>query len=138
MDRSRICLRRGIRLVELSRTVDHRLALDQALSAGVVNLEQATAIEACIGELPAEAGVADAAKAESMLIGWAAGFDPHALRRLGARVLEHVAPEVAERAEAAALARQDARAHAGRTLSLVPAARAGCASPDGWTPKPPR
>lgn len=119
------------RLVELARAVDNRVVLDQALSAGAVNLEQATAIDACVGDLPADAGAEVAAKAESMLIGWAADFDPQALRRLGARVLEHVAPEVAEQAEAAVLARQEARAYAGRSLSMV-SGGAGRVRLTGW------
>jgi hypothetical protein len=48
-------------------------------------------------------------------------LEPRLLRQVGARILEHVAPAVAERAEEAALARQEARAHAGRVLYLSPA-----------------
>lgn len=43
------------------------------------------------------------------------------LRRLGTQILSQVAPEFADEAEAAALARQEAQAHAARTLILAPA-----------------
>jgi hypothetical protein len=107
------------RLVEAARGIDRRPDLDTALSAGAVNLDQALVVDDCVAGLPPVAGAEAAAKAESMLVGWAAEFDPHALRRLGTRILAHVAPDVAERAEAAALAHRAGSAHAARTLSLV-------------------
>ena len=51
-----------------------------------------------------------AAKAETHLIGLAAGHDPVALRRLAHHVLEVVAPEIAEAHELQALQRQEALA----------------------------
>jgi hypothetical protein len=108
------------RLVQAARALDRRPGLDQAMSAGAINVEHALVVDSCAGDVPSEAGVQAAEKAEALLIDWAADFDPQALRRLGARILAHVAPEIAERADAAALARQDAAAHAARTLSLVP------------------
>lgn len=108
------------RWVELARTLDQRPDLDSAVIAGEVNTEQAAVIGSCLTGLPAETGAEAASKAETMLIDWAADFDPHALRKLGSRILAHVAPEVAERADAQALARQQARAEAGRGFTLSP------------------
>ena len=108
------------RVVEAAKAVDERPNLDRALIAGAVNVEQAVVIDECLTGMPAEVGAEAVEKAEAMLIGWAADFDAKGLRLLGARILEHVAPEVAERVEAAALARQEAKAYATRTLSIVP------------------
>jgi hypothetical protein len=107
------------RAVDAAKAVDERPSLDQALIAGAVNVEQAVVIDECLTGMPAEVGGEAVEKAEALLIGWAGEFDAKGLRMLGARILEHVAPEVAERVEAAALSRQEARAYATRTLSIV-------------------
>lgn len=60
------------------------------------------------------------AEAEAVLIHRAAQFDPAGLRTLGSRILFHVAPEIAERAEAEALRCQEERAYRGRGLTLSP------------------
>jgi hypothetical protein len=108
------------RVVDAAEAVDARPNLDRALIAGVVNVEQAVVIDECLSGIPAEVGGEAVDKAEAMLIGWAADFDARGLRMLGARILDHIAPEVAERVEAAALARQEAKAYATRALSIVP------------------
>jgi hypothetical protein len=56
--------------------------------------------------------------AETALIDMAARFPAYRLRHLGHRILAHVAPEIADRADEAALRRQEARAHAGRSFTL--------------------
>ncbi|HET9518304.1 MAG TPA: DUF222 domain-containing protein [Actinoplanes sp.] len=117
--------------VELARALDSRPVLDAALAAGAVNIQQAQVIDEVLSALPAEAGVAAAEKAEAMLIAWATDFDAPGLRMLGARILEHVAPEVAERRDRAALERAEARAFAGRTLSLF-AGSDGRTRVQGW------
>ena len=104
-----------------------RPGLDEALGAGRVNTEQVTAIVDTLTALPTDLGAEVVEKAETLLVGWAEQFEGRSLRRIGARILEHVAPEVAERADAARLAREEARAVAGRafTLSPVVAGRGG-------------
>jgi hypothetical protein len=104
----------------LAAAVDRRPDLDQALTAGAVNLEQAVVIDDCLSHLPAQVGGEAVAKAEAMLIGWAAQFDPRQLKSLADRILLHIAPEVAEVVDAAALARAEARAHESRTLTVGP------------------
>lgn len=106
------------RLAGLARAVDARPGVDAALSAGAMDAEQAGAVTAALDELPVEVGHEVHAKAEAMLVGWAGEFSAPALRRLGERVLVHVAPEVAEQAEARLLERAEQRAHAARTVSL--------------------
>jgi hypothetical protein len=119
------------RLVELARAVDARPQLDAALTTGAVNAQQAPVIDEVLTALPPEAGVEAVDKAEAMLIGLAADFDAPGLRMLGSRILEHVAPEVAERLEKAALDRQNAKAFAGRTLSML-SGRDGRVRLEGW------
>jgi hypothetical protein len=57
-------------------------------------------------------------KAEAFLIDKAAEFDPPGLALLAEHILTHVAPEIAEEAEAKALAAQERRAFAARHLNL--------------------
>ena len=57
-------------------------------------------------------------RAEAALIDRAAQFPAHQLRRLGERILAHVAPEIADRADEATLRRLEARASRRRTLTL--------------------
>jgi hypothetical protein len=72
------------------------------------------------GDIIAAAEVA--AAAETALLGFAADFAPGPLRRLGARILDHVAPQVAERLEAKALERAERRAWPQRGFSMSPSA----------------
>lgn len=106
------------RLVALARAVDARPGVDDALAAGQMDGQQAAAVTTALDELPTDVGPEIVGKAEAMLIGWAGEFPAPAVRKLAERVLAHVAPEVADAAEARYLARQEEHAHAARTLSL--------------------
>jgi hypothetical protein len=118
-ERFRVSVHAAKRLVELARAVDTRPGLDAAVAAGQVNAEQAVVIAAALAELPAQAGPAVVDEAERLLVGFAGQFEPVSLRKLGARILAHVDPEAADAADAAALARQQARAQRQRTLALT-------------------
>ncbi|HEY0000716.1 MAG TPA: DUF222 domain-containing protein [Actinoplanes sp.] len=71
---------------------------------------------------PGYAGMPDGTRiaddAEAMLIGMAHQFTARGMRKLGERILAHVAPEMADRADEAALRRQEARAQAKRSFTL--------------------
>ena len=110
----------AVRLVKLAEALDARPVLDTAVCAGTVSAEQATVIAATVAELPSEVGGEVVDKAESMLLGWASDFDPVILGRLGARILDHVAPDVAEQREADLVARQEARAYRKRAFTMSP------------------
>ncbi|MGN9909194.1 DUF222 domain-containing protein [Phytohabitans sp. LJ34] len=99
--------------------LDHRPALDAALAAGVVNAEQAAVVAAAIHELPADLGPELVDRAEAVLIGQAGQFEPTILRKAGQRILAHVAPQIADAADAAALRRMEERAHRGRAFHLT-------------------
>jgi hypothetical protein len=106
------------RLTELARYLDHHPVLETAVARGEVNVEQAQVIAATITDLPAHLGPYLTGEAEAAMIVHASKCEPVALRRVGTRILDHVAPELADAADAAALDRQDKRARDTRSLHL--------------------
>ena len=93
----------------------HRLVGD-ALAAGSVNAAQAHVITEAVDALPKELDSDLRDKAEAHLVGEADKFGPRELTRLGERVLEAIAPEVAEDAEYQRLLAQERRAKAAKKL----------------------
>jgi hypothetical protein len=112
------------RLVRLAQAVDGSPGLDSALSGGLVNVDQVAAVVKAVDALPSDVGAEVRAKAEAVMLGWAHQSDARGLGFMGVRVLEHVAPEVAEAVEERRLRRDNASAFEARTLSL-------CAQGDG-------
>ncbi|GGL13128.1 HNH endonuclease signature motif containing protein [Mangrovihabitans endophyticus] len=110
------------RLVDEARMLDTRPALDEALMSARMNDEQVAVVGRCVEDLRRHADVPAALvdEAEAVLIGWAPDLDPAQLRRAAARVLEHVAPELAEQVELDALRRADRRAERDRYVTLSP------------------
>ncbi|WP_204032872.1 HNH endonuclease signature motif containing protein, partial [Micromonospora qiuiae] len=107
------------RLVELAGALD--AGPDQvrlALGGGQLDEEQARVIIDIVAQVSREAGTEAAEQAAGLLVEWAGQFDPTVLRRLGARILDHVAPQVAEAAAAKALEAEAARAARERQLTL--------------------
>ncbi|MBM0279785.1 DUF222 domain-containing protein, partial [Micromonospora tarensis] len=93
------------RLVGLAASVDVAPpGVRDALASGAVSVEQARVIADTAATVSASAGAEVADKAVGVLVGWAGQFDPTVLRRLGTRILDHVAPDLADAAAAAALA----------------------------------
>ncbi len=103
----------------LAQGLDRRWSqVAAALGRGDLNVAQAQVIVRALEELPAEKVSAEVLRdAEAHLVAQAAFFGPRELRRLGRRVLEVVAPEVAEQHEAEQLAAEER--HAERRTSLV-------------------
>ncbi|KRF00110.1 hypothetical protein ASG88_12020 [Nocardioides sp. Soil777] len=104
----------------------HRPVRD-ALTAGTLHAEQAAVIVAAVEAIPsrpqdlptgAPAPAELKAQARDHLLLLAGDHDAHALKVLGRRVLDLIAPEVGEHAEAAALAREEAAAARKVHLSL--------------------
>ena len=108
------------RLVKLAEALHTRPVLDTAVCTGAVSGEHAATIATILADLPPDLGREVTDKAEATLVDWAEGFDPVTLGKLGARILEYVAPEVAEQREAEFLARQDAKAYRKRGFTLSP------------------
>jgi hypothetical protein len=132
-DRLRIDGRQAKRWVELASVLTQRPALDLALGCGAVSAEQVHVIGACVAALPTAPNLPTTTEleptwvseetitaAETTLIAQAATFEPRTLRRLGDRILFHVAPQIAERITAQRLLRQETRAYDSRELRLSP------------------
>jgi hypothetical protein len=75
---------------------------------------------ACSDEVDPLVAADVAAAAEAALLEFAGDFAPAPLRQLGARILDHVAPQVAERLDAKALERAERRAWPERGFTLSP------------------
>ena len=127
--RSLLCLdpQPARELIEHATALAGNPVVQQAVLDGRVDLRQAAVITAAVAAVPEdlaehEVGVAEtdriARQAEAVLIDMAARFPAYQLRRVGERILAHVAPHLGEEAERAALARQDARAQRCRGLTL--------------------
>jgi hypothetical protein len=95
----------------LAAALDRDLpALATALREGAVNRAQAEVIAHAVHDLPADVDREVRDRAEAHLVAEAARFGPRSLRVLGRRVLQVVAPDVADDAERKALEREEARA----------------------------
>ncbi|HET8658416.1 MAG TPA: DUF222 domain-containing protein [Micromonosporaceae bacterium] len=118
-DRMRMSITAAQRLVKLAVAVDAAPAVVRdGLAAGALSVEQAQVVTRAVAALPAEVGPAVVDKATATLVGYAGDHEPVALRRLGERILQVVAPDVAEEAERAALERAEQRAERDRYLTL--------------------
>jgi Domain of unknown function (DUF222) len=101
--------------------------------AGAVGVEQARVIAQALDDLPRHLDPAILRRAEEHLTGLAADFPPRLLRRLGRRVLEVVAPEVAEEEERKAIEDAERRARA-ETFLLLRSRGDGCTDLRGRIP----
>jgi hypothetical protein len=90
------------------------------LATGAVNLAQARVITHALDQLPDDVPTDVVSKAEEQLVEYAADFGPRELRVLGRRILDVVAPDVGEAAEARALEAEERRAAERTTLTLTP------------------
>jgi len=93
-------------------------AIVAAMAAGVVSAEQAAAIVGVLKKLPESLTVEQVTAAEAMMIGFAADHGPKGLRDLARHLLNVIAPEIAEAAEAASLEAQDREARKNQFLRL--------------------
>nr|WP_300046849.1 HNH endonuclease signature motif containing protein [uncultured Nocardioides sp.] len=94
-----------------------RPVLAAAMREGGASLAQARVIDRALGLLPAGVEAGTVALAEAHLVDRAKEFGPKELGRIGRRILDVVAPEIAEAAEAARLA--DLEAHAEQHTRLT-------------------
>ncbi|MEU7771053.1 DUF222 domain-containing protein [Micromonospora taraxaci] len=118
-ERLRMTVPAARRLVDLATALDTgNPGIRQALADGAINLDQARVIADTATTVQTTADTETASKAVGVLVEWAGQFDPTLLRRMGTRILDHVAPDLADAAAAAALAAEDARATRDRHLTL--------------------
>src|SRR5689334_12360877 len=105
--------------LRLALALDRRYpTLGAALREGSANLGQARVIAKTLDELPVEIPTEIVARAEEALVGHCAEFGPRQLASIGRRVVEVVAPGIADAAEAKALARLEESAHRATRLSF--------------------
>jgi hypothetical protein len=74
------------------------VVLAAALRAGDINVAQAEVIARALEDLPREVPEDVLVRAEETLVGHAAEFGPRQLARLGRRILDVVAPDIADEA----------------------------------------
>ncbi|MEU4336241.1 DUF222 domain-containing protein [Micromonospora lupini] len=118
-DRLRLGVGVARRLVELAATVDTAPPeVRDALAGGAVDVEQVRVIAETVQTVHGTAGPEAADKAVGVLVDWATQFDATLLRRLGTRILDHVAPEIADAAAEAALRAAESRAARDRHLTV--------------------
>ncbi|MET8547365.1 HNH endonuclease signature motif containing protein [Micromonospora zamorensis] len=118
-ERLRLTIPAARRLVDLAACVDAApTTVRGALAAGAVSVEQARVIADTVATVQSTAGPEVADKAVGVLVDWAGQFDPMLLRKLGTRILDHVAPDIADAAARAALDAEAARAARDRHLTI--------------------
>ncbi|MEU7798418.1 DUF222 domain-containing protein [Micromonospora arborensis] len=118
-DRLRLGVGAARRLVALAATLDTGPAgVRDALADGLVDVEQVRVIAETVETVHTAAGAQAADKAVGVLVDWAAQFDATQLRKLGTRILDHVAPEIADAATEAALRAQESRATRDRHITI--------------------
>ncbi|MEU7588119.1 DUF222 domain-containing protein [Micromonospora sp. NPDC049230] len=118
-DRLRLGVGAARRLVELSATLDTAPpGVRDALASGTVDREQVGVIATTVQTVHASAGPEAADKAVGVLVEWAAQFDAALLRKLSSRILDHVAPDIADAAAEAALRAQESRAARDRHVTI--------------------
>ncbi|RAO50469.1 uncharacterized protein GAR06_00386 [Micromonospora saelicesensis] len=118
-ERLRLTVPAAGRLIDLATALDTgNPGIRQALADGHLSLDQARVITDTAATVQATAGAQAADKAVSLLTDWASQFDPTHLRKLGTRILDHVAPDIADAATRAALDAEARRATRDRHLTL--------------------
>ena len=87
------------RSLRLARALAERASTAGALRRGEINVAQAAVVVRVIDDLPADIDNAVRSAAEDRLVDEAGRFGPRALRVLGRRVVDVVAPEVSDELE---------------------------------------
>ncbi|MFI5936502.1 DUF222 domain-containing protein [Actinoplanes sp. NPDC051494] len=121
------------RLLADQASAPPRPAIEQAVLDGQVNVRQAAVITATVQSIPSDLAALTTANpgtlggvnvpkivrdAETIMLAYAGQFPAYQLRRIGERILAHAAPHLADQADEAALARQEARNHRRRGLTF--------------------
>ncbi|MCX5068962.1 HNH endonuclease [Micromonospora lupini] len=118
-ERLRLTVPTARRLVDLAAALDTgNPGVRQALADADITLDQARVIADTVDAVRSTAGTTVADKAVGVLVEWAGQFDPTLLRKLSMRILDHVAPEVADAAAKAALEAEARRAARDRHVTL--------------------
>jgi hypothetical protein len=107
------------RALRLGEALDRRWhLLATAFTDGRVNEAQADVIARCLDELPDRLGPDLKAKAEGHLVEQVAHFGPRDLKRLGRRILDVLAPDIAEEEERRKLEAEERAARRATSLTM--------------------
>ncbi|MFG2047412.1 DUF222 domain-containing protein [Micromonospora sp. NPDC048935] len=118
-ERLRLTVPAARRLVDLAAALDTgNPGIRAALANGDITADQARVIGDTVATVHTTAGTEAADKAVGVLVEWAGQFDPTLLRKLGTRILDHVAPDIADAATQAALEAEARRTTRDRHLTL--------------------
>ncbi|WP_433128904.1 DUF222 domain-containing protein [Micromonospora sp. CA-240977] len=118
-ERLRLTVPAARRLVDLAAALDTgNPGVRAALANGDITVDQARVVADTVTTVHTAAGAEAADKAVGMLVEWAGQFDPTLLRKIGTRILDHVAPDIADAADRAALEAEARRATRDRHLTL--------------------
>ncbi|MDQ6523794.1 DUF222 domain-containing protein [Nocardioides sp. LHD-245] len=104
--------------LHLADALQTRPLVAAAMRTGAVNAAQARVIAAAVDDLPEQLGPDLRADAEARLVDYAGEFGPADLRRLGRRILDVLAPQIAEKEEAKRLEAEEAAARDRATLTF--------------------
>jgi len=114
-----VSLLAAYREVALAKGLHHRFpAIVAAMAAGGVSEEQAGAIVGVLKKLPETLSTEQVTRAEKVMIGFAETYGPKGLRDIARYLLEVIAPEIAEQADAAQLEAQEREARKNQYLRL--------------------
>ena len=117
-DALRISIHTAHRLTALAALTDTRPEVAAAVADGAVTVEQAAVIDTALDDLPRDLDPEITTACQKVLLDEARVFEPGALRRIGERILAHVAPKVAEEALARKLERDEDRANTARGFTM--------------------
>ncbi len=117
---TRTTVRSSRRAVHLATALETYARLREGYAAGRVNTEQAEVIARALDALPVDIPASVRAAAEERLVDLAGHHDACDLRVLGDRVLDVVAPAVADAHEAARLAAEERAAARKTMLTMTP------------------
>jgi hypothetical protein len=119
-DQTHISITAAHAITSLGALLDQRPGLADAMISGAMTPDQALIIGHALAELPedCEPEIVDAAAA--LLTEHARRFEPALLRKLGDRVLTHIAPDLADAVLQRRLDRDERQAARDRTLTLSP------------------
>jgi len=106
------------RTQHLAAALVRRPVLAAGLADGTVNLAQAGVIVQALDQLGSDVRPELAARAEEVLVGYCADYQPKVLKRLGDRILELLEPEVFEDQERQRLEQELKRAERETSLHL--------------------
>lgn len=104
--------------LNLAKALERRPLVAAGMQEGSVSPAQARAIVTGVEALPDELGPEVAARAEASLVGYAEVHRPSELRRLARRILEVVAPEIAEAEEGKRLEAEERQAREKASLKF--------------------